>query len=165
MLSAVLHLKHTPLGSAKSRSKSVSKHNFLGGRYIIRVGSLVFLFYNYFGCDHNRFFLSRKKYGRKKFIATKARITLLKCFDKARKGGKGSNNDFPTPDSLLAAQLQYRKKPKKGADGIPEPFPPPTTKEQIYNVADYAEIDLHAQKVKTTYHLYIIKVLQFHFRS
>jgi len=57
---------------------------------------------------------------------------------------------FPTPTSLAAAQRQYRKSkkaPKKHNDEVPEPFPPPTLKAEIYNVADYSDVDAHAGKV------------------
>jgi len=57
---------------------------------------------------------------------------------------------FPTPTSLLAGQRQYnksKKPPRKNGEEVPEPFPPPTLKAEIYNVADYVDIDAHAGKV------------------
>jgi len=50
----------------------------------------------------------------------------------------------------MAAQRQYAKakKQQRRSDGeVPEPFPPPTLKAEIYNVADYADVDAHAGKV------------------
>ena len=61
------------------------------------------------------------------------------------------DDGFPTPTSLFAAQRQYANKHKKAQrknDGeVPEPFPPPTLKAEIYNVADYSAVDAHAGKV------------------
>jgi len=59
------------------------------------------------------------------------------------------DDGFPTPTSLQAAQRQYaKKKSQKHRDGeVPEPFPPPTLKAEMYNVADYADVDAHAGKV------------------
>jgi len=59
---------------------------------------------------------------------------------------------FPTPTSLLEAQRRYSKSKKstKNDGNAPEPFPPPSLKADIYNVADYADIDAHASKVSTS---------------
>jgi len=60
------------------------------------------------------------------------------------------DDGFPTPVGLMAAQRQYAKakKQQRRSDGeVPEPFPPPTLKAEIYNVADYADVDAHAGKV------------------
>ena len=69
---------------------------------------------------------------------------------------------FPTPPSLMAAQRQYSKskKPPRKNNGevAPEPFPPPTLKAQIYNVADYADVDSHARKVHL-HHIIIFQLL------
>jgi len=50
----------------------------------------------------------------------------------------------------MAAQRQYsknKKTPRKNDGEVPEPFPPPTLKAEIYDVADYADIDAYARKV------------------
>lgn len=67
-----------------------------------------------------------------------------------------NNSGFPTPTSLQAAQRRYsknKKTPKKNDGEVPEPFPPPTLKAEIYNVADYADVDSHARKVSFVPHL------------
>ena len=65
---------------------------------------------------------------------------------------RDDDDGFPTPTSLMAAQQRYNKSskkqsPKKNENEVPEPFPPPTLKSEIYNVADYTNVDSHASKV------------------
>jgi len=76
-----------------------------------------------------------------------------------------SSSGFPTPESLALAQIEYHKvhaKNKKSNNGkngnveIPEPYPPPTTKNDIYNEANYKQVDLNARKVEfyCLFHIY-----------
>jgi hypothetical protein len=64
---------------------------------------------------------------------------------------KRTSSDFPTPELLMAAQIKYAKanagKKKNGTSGVPEPFPPPTLKAEIYNESNYKQVDDNARKV------------------
>lgn len=66
---------------------------------------------------------------------------------------KSGHNYFPTPDNLTAAQLAYHnnkknnKNSKTDKSGVPEPFPPSTTKEQIFDVHSSWALDRNARKV------------------
>ena len=58
--------------------------------------------------------------------------------------------EFPTPNRLAAAQCEYatKEKPHKvHKDGAPNPFPPPTSKKEVFNKKDYQHIDRWASQV------------------
>ena len=57
---------------------------------------------------------------------------------------------FPTVDRLAKAQAEYAaaKLPvKRGDNGVPEPFPPPTKKADVFRPEDFKDIDAHARQV------------------
>ena len=62
---------------------------------------------------------------------------------------------FPSPDLLRDTQRTYAKlgkRPQPDKDtGIPPPFPPFTTREQVFQLSDYKQIDESAQKVLLMY--------------
>ena len=58
--------------------------------------------------------------------------------------------EFPTPELLSKAQLDYKEanvEHKLDENGIPLPFSPRTTKSEVFNPKDYEDIDEHARKV------------------
>ena len=58
--------------------------------------------------------------------------------------------EFPTVDRLAESQAEYtaaRISVKRGEDGIPEPFPPPTKQRDVFKPDDFKIIDDHAREV------------------
>jgi len=58
--------------------------------------------------------------------------------------------EFPTVDRLAQAQAEYAvaKLPvKRRDDGVPEPFPPPTKKADVFRPEDFKTIDAYARQV------------------
>jgi len=61
-----------------------------------------------------------------------------------------TEDDFPTPESLRAANSSYKQKVvAKGEDGRVLPSPAVRTKQQIFTVSDYEAIDDRARQVRT----------------
>ena len=69
-----------------------------------------------------------------------------------RKDGSERKADVPTPGSLRREQERYVKaRPERRVDkatGLPEPCPPLQSKEDVFKIEQYADIDRHAIQVR-----------------
>ena len=75
-------------------------------------------------------------------------------------------SSFPTPQLLQQANRDYTTEHKgkpleRDSNGRPLPYPPPTSKKEIFDPDKFQEIDQHAIQVE--YHFtFICKVLLIH---
>ena len=67
--------------------------------------------------------------------------------------------EFPTPELLARAQVEYSKYNEEHAvdsAGIPLPFPPSTNKSHVFNVDGCKDIDNYARNVRKTCNLFFL---------
>ena len=70
--------------------------------------------------------------------------------------------EFPTIDLLAEAQAEYtaaRVSVNRDEDGVPQPFPPPTKRGEVFKPDDFKLIDAHAREVISLRRYTLLKTL------
>jgi len=74
---------------------------------------------------------------------------FLLCLDITESATAAASDEFPTPESLRAANIGYKqRKTVKDANGRIVPSPAVRTKQQIFRLSDYEAIDARARQVR-----------------